>query len=85
MILNEPQIWMFLSAVRGHEHEALYDLAIKTGMREGELLGLKWNDTGPVPWHAHNTTPGEAHSQKRAGTEAAENQKQPRRRTVHLR
>jgi hypothetical protein len=30
---------VFLTAVRGHEHEALYDLAIKTGIREGELLG----------------------------------------------
>lgn len=43
-VLNEPQIWTFLTTVRGHEREVLYDLAIKTGMREGELLGLKWSD-----------------------------------------
>ena len=34
----------FLTAVRGDRLEALYVLAIATGMREGELLGLRWRD-----------------------------------------
>lgn len=34
----------FLNAVRGDRFEALYVLAITTGMRQGELLGLQWPD-----------------------------------------
>jgi integrase len=33
-----------LEAARGDRLEALYVLAIHTGMRHGELLGLKWGD-----------------------------------------
>src|SRR5215218_437787 len=33
-----------LEAARGDRLEALYALAIHTGMRRGELLGLKWED-----------------------------------------
>src|ERR1700730_16845059 len=32
------------SATRGNALEALYVLAITTGMRQGELLALKWED-----------------------------------------
>ena len=34
----------FLRAVRGDRYEALYVLAITTGMRQGEMLGLQWPD-----------------------------------------
>ena len=34
----------FLEAVRGDRLEALYVTAISTGMRQGELLGLRWQD-----------------------------------------
>ena len=34
----------FLGAVRGHPLEALFVLAIATGMRQGELLALRWRD-----------------------------------------
>jgi integrase len=34
----------FLEASRGERLEALYILAVTTGMRRGELLGLKWSD-----------------------------------------
>jgi integrase len=34
----------FLKAVQGDRLEALYVLAITTGMRQGELLGLCWQD-----------------------------------------
>src|SRR3712207_3966921 len=33
-----------LEAARGDRFEALYILAVHTGMRQGELLGLKWQD-----------------------------------------
>lgn len=36
-----------LDAVRGNNLEALYVLALTTGMRQGELLGLAWSD---VEW-----------------------------------
>ncbi len=34
----------FLGAARGDDLEALYRLALSTGLRQGELLGLKWED-----------------------------------------
>jgi integrase len=34
----------FLKAAHGDRLEALYVLAITTGMRQGELLGLRWQD-----------------------------------------
>src|SRR3712207_493960 len=34
----------FLEAARGDRFEALYVLALSTGMRQGELLALKWED-----------------------------------------
>lgn len=43
-IFTETQARQFLTATAGSEFEALYYLALTTGMREGELLGLKWFD-----------------------------------------
>jgi len=34
----------FLIAIRGDRLEALYLLALTTGLRQGELLGLRWSD-----------------------------------------
>ncbi len=34
----------FLDAARGDRFEALYVVAVTTGMRRGELLGLRWSD-----------------------------------------
>jgi len=42
--LNVEQIHILLETVRGHPQEALFVLALNTGARRGELLGLKWND-----------------------------------------
>jgi integrase len=42
--LDEGQAMRFLEAVRGDRLEALYVLALTTGMRLGELLGLRWQD-----------------------------------------
>ena len=42
--LTLEQAQQFLTAARGHSLEALFVLALSTGMRRGELLGLKWQD-----------------------------------------
>lgn len=36
----------FLEAVKGNRLEALYTVAIAVGLRQGEALGLKWEDIG---------------------------------------
>lgn len=38
------QAQQFLAAAKGHSLEALFVLAITTGMRRGEILALKWQD-----------------------------------------
>lgn len=42
--LNRDQAKTLLETASGDRLEALYMLAVHTGMREGELLGLKWED-----------------------------------------
>jgi integrase len=44
IILDESQVIQFLIASRENRNEALFHLAVKTGMRQAELLGLKWVD-----------------------------------------
>jgi len=41
---NRREAWAFLRAVEGEPLEALYNLALATGLRQGELLGLRWED-----------------------------------------
>lgn len=42
--LNENQARALLIAAMGKRDEALYHIALKTGMRQGEILGLRWFD-----------------------------------------
>lgn len=42
--LDESQVSQFLLAARHNRNEALFHLAIATGMRQSELLGLQWSD-----------------------------------------
>ncbi len=42
--LTPDQARKLLEAAKGHPQEALFVLALATGMRRGELLGLKWQD-----------------------------------------
>jgi integrase len=43
-ILTEGQVRQLLAALQGERLEAIVVLALATTMREGELLGLLWND-----------------------------------------
>jgi integrase len=42
--LDQQQAKALLEAASGDRLSALYVLAVHTGMREGELLGLTWDD-----------------------------------------
>lgn len=42
--LTREETLVFLAAASGHRLEALFVLAVTTGMRQGELLGLHWRD-----------------------------------------
>ena len=42
--LRSEEVHLVLAAAEGDRFEALWILAFTTGMREGELLGLKWED-----------------------------------------
>lgn len=42
--LSPEQAKSLLAAVEGDPYECLYVLALTTGMRQGELLGLRWRD-----------------------------------------
>ena len=44
--LSEEQLPLFLDAIEGHCHEYIYKVALFTGMREGEVLGLIWSCFG---------------------------------------
>lgn len=41
--LNSSELNLFLTALKGNRLEALYKVAVFTGMRLGELLGLTWD------------------------------------------
>jgi integrase len=43
--LDPYQVRALLDAASGNRFEALYVVAIYTGLRRGELLGLRWTDT----------------------------------------
>ena len=42
--LTEEQVQRLFGAARGTRFEHLYVVAVRTGLRQGELLGLKWED-----------------------------------------
>ncbi|HBA92102.1 MAG: hypothetical protein A2X24_05100 [Chloroflexi bacterium GWB2_54_36] len=47
-VLDEAQVNQFLMSARSSPYIALYHLAIVTGMRQGEIYGLTWDD---LHWH----------------------------------
>ncbi|MFJ3302163.1 tyrosine-type recombinase/integrase [Streptomyces sp. NPDC086549] len=42
--LTADEARRFFTAAQGHRHAALFELALHTGLRKGELLGLYWED-----------------------------------------
>ncbi|WP_329138319.1 site-specific integrase [Streptomyces sp. NBC_01476] len=42
--LTAEEARAFLTATNGHRLSALFELALRTGLRKGELLGLRWED-----------------------------------------
>ncbi|GLW45266.1 site-specific integrase [Streptomyces sp. NBRC 14336] len=42
--LTADEARQLLTAVQGHRLHALFELALRTGLRKGELLGLRWED-----------------------------------------
>jgi integrase len=48
LTLTDNQVQTFLLAARGARFEMVYLLALTTGLRVGELLGLRWSDLGWV-------------------------------------
>ena len=40
---DRPQISAFLKAIKGHRYETLYIVTLFCGMRQSEVLGLKWD------------------------------------------
>jgi integrase len=43
-VMSVADAMLFLNKIRGDRFEALYLLAVTTGLRRGEMLGLKWAD-----------------------------------------
>lgn len=41
---NNEEIPLLLSAIKGHKFEKLFLMALGTGLRQGELLALKWEN-----------------------------------------
>ena len=50
-ILDEYEAMQFLMAAKSNRYCTLFNLAIKTGMRQGELLALRWSD---LDWRKGN-------------------------------
>lgn len=42
--LDEAAAARFIHEISGHQYEYLYQIALFTGLREGEVLGLSWDD-----------------------------------------
>lgn len=43
-VMSPEEVTLFLDAARGQRFEQLLIVAISTGLRQGELLGLRWED-----------------------------------------
>ena len=80
--LSGEQAQQFLAAAKDDPLEALYVLALTTGMREGELLGLKWEDVD----FAHKTVQVRRTISRvpREGFKVAEPKTPKSRRSIHL-
>jgi integrase len=81
-VFTPDEFYTFLDAIQGDRFEAIYLLAIPTGMRAGELLGLRHSDIDlarGVLSVAGTLGPGE-----RGGLEVGETKTESSRRTLAL-
>ncbi len=51
--LTDTQVRSLLLAAKGTRYEAFFWMAVSTGLRQGELLGLKWSDLDWVNRRLH--------------------------------
>ena len=42
--MTPSKVWALCEAAAGDRCEALYIMAVNIGLRQGELLGLRWQD-----------------------------------------
>ena len=79
--LSASEARKLLEAAQGDRLEALYVLAVHTGMRRGELLGLKWPD---VDWENATVRVRRTLTRKGTGYVLGEPKTKKSRRTVRL-
>lgn len=79
--LDAAQVRTFLRALTNEPLRSLYVVAVTTGMRQGELIGLRWQD---VDWTRREVTVNQT-MQRLKGVYSAKPPKTPRsRRTIPL-
>ena len=76
LFLTEPQTKAFLAAAESHRLYALFALALGSGMRQGELLGLQWSEID-FEKRRRVRDPQSVLSQRPARSERAQNENQP--------
>jgi integrase len=79
--LNPDQARNFLEAMRGDRLEALYSVAMAIGLRQGEALGLRWND---IDLEAGTLTVSHALQRIGGKLQLVETKRQRSRRTITL-
>lgn len=81
-VWDEEQVRLFLAeARRSSPHYTLYLTAVLTGMRQGELLGLRWTD---VDWTFSRLSVNHTLARVRSKVEFREPKSRSSRRTVSL-
>jgi integrase len=78
--LSVPEARHLLAAIRQHRLSALFELALWTGMRQGELLGLRWEDVDLE----HATLRLDRQLQRQSGQYVYKQPKQHSRRSIDL-
>ncbi|CAA9570870.1 MAG: hypothetical protein AVDCRST_MAG33-2515 [uncultured Thermomicrobiales bacterium] len=66
--LSPAEVSQFLDHISGHREEALYVVAVMLGLRQGEILGLSWDDVdfGKGTLHVHRQLQWSADKPRRA-------------------